>query len=255
MRIARLQLPSGLVAYGCLQGTEVILLNGSPFEGHEISFSTEKLPLDEVRLLAPVEPTKIVGIGRNYAAHAVEHQAEIPPEPLFFLKPPSSVVGPEQAIVLTPLSQRVEYEAELAAVIGQRARHLTLGAALSSVFGYTCANDVTARDLQRRDGQWSRAKGFDTFCPIGPWIETDLVLRDQLIQCKVNDSLRQEASVGDMVFDLATLLVHVTAAMTLEPGDVLLTGTPAGVGPLMEGDEVTVSIEGIGDLRNQVRRD
>jgi 2-keto-4-pentenoate hydratase/2-oxohepta-3-ene-1,7-dioic acid hydratase in catechol pathway len=176
----------------------------------------------------------------------------VPAEPLVFLKPPSAVVGPNDPVILTPLSQRVEHEAELVVVIGQRARHLRPETALEVVLGYTCGNDVTARDLQRRDGQWSRAKGFDTFCPLGPWIETDLDWRKQQVQCLVNGQVRQSGSTQDMVFGVPELLAYVTAVMTLEAGDVLMTGTPSGVSPLRTGDTVSVIVSGIGVLSNLV---
>ncbi len=205
-----------------------------------------------VTLLAPCQPSKIVCIGRNYVEHAAEHGAEVPAEPLVFLKPPSAVIGPDEAVILPPLSQRVEHEGELVVVIGQRARHLRVENALDVVLGYTCGNDVTARDLQRTDGQWSRAKGFDTFCPLGPWIETELDWRDA---AGAVPGQRPGAPVGqhaDMVFGVPELLAYVTAVMTLEPGDVLMTGTPSGVSPLHTGDIVTVSISGIGALSNPV---
>ncbi len=213
----------------------------------------QPVALSSVRLLAPCQPSKIVCVGRNYAEHAAEHGAEVPKEPLIFLKPPSAVVGPHDAIVLTSLSQQVEHEAELVAVVRVRARHLTRENALDCLLGYTCGNDVTARDLQRRDGQWSRAKGFDTFCPLGPWIETELDPSDQVVSCQVNGQVRQQAGTRDMVFDMKALLVYVTAVMTLEPGDVLMTGTPSGVSPIGSGDVVDVSVSGVGVLRNPVQ--
>ncbi len=206
----------------------------------------QALALSGVRLLAPCQPSKIICVGRNYAEHAAEHGVDVPKEPLIFLKPPSAVVGPGSPIVLTPLSQQVEHEAELVAVVRVRARHLTRENALDSLLGFTCGNDVTARDLQRRDGQWSRAKGFDTFCPLGPWIETELDPADQEVVCRVNGQVRQHGSTRDMVFDVAALLVYVTSAMTLEPGDVLMTGTPSGVSPIFSGDAVEVRERGGG---------
>ena len=213
----------------------------------------EAVALSSVRLLAPCQPSKILCVGRNYAEHAAEHGVEVPKEPLIFLKPPSAVVGPDDPIVLTSLSQQVEHEAELVAVVRVRAQHLTRENALDCLLGYTCGNDVTARDLQRRDGQWSRAKGFDTFCPLGPWIETDLDPADQEVSCRVNGQVRQHGSTRDMVFDMTALLVYVTAVMTLEPGDVLMTGTPSGVSPIGPGDKVDVSVSGVGVLSNPVQ--
>jgi len=228
-------------------------IDGSPFEGFRRLDAD--LPIDSVRLLAPVLPTKIVCVGRNYAAHAQEHGAEVPEVPLIFLKPPSSLIGPGDPIVLPPQSQQVEHEAELVVVIGKQGRWIPLENALDHVLGYTCGNDVTARDLQNRDGQWTRAKGFDTFCSIGPWIETDFDPADSLVTCHVNGEMRQMASTRDMVFNVRQLIVFVSSVMTLEPGDLLMTGTPAGVGPLLAGDTVEVTIEGLSALKNPVVAD
>lgn len=209
-------------------------------------------PLELVKLLPPVMPGKIICVGRNYAEHAKEHNAEVPDLPLLFLKPPSSVIGPNDTVILPPQSQQVEHESELAVVIGRRARWVKPEDALDYVLGYTAANDVTARDLQRRDNQWTRSKGFDTFCPLGPWIETDLDVNDVLITCRVNGEMRQMASSREMIFPVAQLVAFASSVMTLEPGDVILTGTPAGVGPLKPGDVVEVDVEGIGVLKNKV---
>lgn len=209
-------------------------------------------PLSSVRLHPPVLPSKIICVGRNYVAHAREHNAEVPEVPLLFLKPPSSIIGPEAKIVLPPQSQQVEHEAELVVVIGKRGRWIAPDEATNYILGYTIGNDVTARDLQRRDGQWTRSKGFDTFCPIGPWIKTDFDPADGVIACHVNGEMRQMASTRDMVFSVRQLIAFASSIMTLEPGDILMTGTPAGVGPLREGDIVEVSIEGLGTLRNPV---
>jgi 2-keto-4-pentenoate hydratase/2-oxohepta-3-ene-1,7-dioic acid hydratase in catechol pathway len=242
------------VVYGTVSGQQFQPLSGSPFQSPVASLSPSgpALPLAQVTLLAPCQPRQIVCVGRNYVEHAAEHGVEVPAEPLIFLKPPSAVIGPGEPVILTPLSQRVEHEAELCVVIGQRARHLRSEQALDVVLGYTCGNDVTARDLQRKDGQWSRAKGFDTFCPLGPWIETELDWREQQVQCLVNGQARQSGSTRDMVFGVPELLAHVTAVMTLEPGDVLMTGTPSGVSPLHAGDTVAVIVSGIGVLSNPV---
>jgi 2-keto-4-pentenoate hydratase/2-oxohepta-3-ene-1,7-dioic acid hydratase in catechol pathway len=210
------------------------------------------LPLDKVELLAPLLPGKIICIGRNYVAHAREQAAEVPEVPLLFLKPPSSIIGPNEPIVLPPQSQQVEHEGELVAVIGQRGRWIPAEQALNYVMGYTIGNDVTARDLQRRDGQWTRGKGFDTFCPVGPWIQTDFDPADALVSCSVNGEMRQMASTRDMVFSVRQLVAFISSVMTLEPGDLIYTGTPAGVGPLLNGDRVEVSIEGLGKLSNPV---
>ena len=205
-------------------------------------------PLDEVPILPPLSPGKLVCIGRNYAAHAAEHQAAVPDEPMIFLKPPSAVIPHGVPIRIPAGIGRVDHEAELAVIIGRRARHVRREEALSYVLGYTCANDVSARDFQKKDGQWGRAKGFDTFCPVGPWIETELDPSDLAVTCTVGGELRQSGRTSQMIFDVATLVSYVSAVMTLEPGDLLLTGTPEGVGPLAPGRRVVVSVEGIGDL-------
>jgi len=210
------------------------------------------IPLSSVKLLAPVQPGKIVCVGRNYAAHAAEHDAEVPSYPLIFLKPPSTVIGPGEAIVLPPQSNRVEHEGELAVVIGKKGRWLSMDNANDVVYGYTIANDITARDLQRQDGQWTRGKGFDTFCPVGPWIDTDFTPIDSMVACHVSGELRQMATTRDMIFSVAQILVFVSSVMTLEPGDLILTGTPAGVGLLNPGDRVSVTIERLGELANPV---
>jgi 2-keto-4-pentenoate hydratase/2-oxohepta-3-ene-1,7-dioic acid hydratase in catechol pathway len=213
----------------------------------------QPLPLTSVRLTAPVVPTKIVCIGRNYAAHAAELGNDVPKEPLIFLKPPTSIVGPSENIVLTKYSQRVEHEGELGLVIRRRCSHLNdREDPLSYVLGYTCVNDVTARDLQKSDVQFTRAKGFDTFCPVGPYIESELSPDDLPVETLVNNELRQFGRTSLMVFPPAFLVRWISRMMTLEPGDLIATGTPAGVGPLIAGDVVDVRIEGIGVLRNPV---
>jgi 2-keto-4-pentenoate hydratase/2-oxohepta-3-ene-1,7-dioic acid hydratase in catechol pathway len=199
-------------------------------------------------LLCPVRPTKIVCIGRNYAAHARELGHDVPSEPLLFLKPPSSLLDPAGVVVLPPESARVEHEAELVVVIGRRAKNVAREHALGHVFGYSCACDVTARDLQRKDVQFTRAKGFDTFCPIGPWIETELDPGAASVRCRVNGATRQDGNCALMVFDVPTLVAYVSRMMSLEPGDVILTGTPEGVGPLVAGDSLEVEVSGIGTL-------
>ena len=250
MRIVRYQSKDDSPRYGWILDDFIGDIVGSPYEQYQRLEA--KQPLESVRLLAPVSPSKIVCVGRNYVAHAREHNAEVPEVPLIFLKPPSSVIGPDDAIVLPPQSQQVEHEAELAVVIHKRCRWVSPKEAMDYVLGYTIGNDVTARDLQNRDGQWTRAKGFDTFCPIGPWITTDFDPADAMITCHVNDEMRQMASTRDMVFDIKQLIAYISSVMTLQPGDVLMTGTPAGVGPLEHGDVVKVAIEGLGTLSNQV---
>lgn len=251
MRIVRILDKDGAPRYGWVLEDKVGMIEGTPFE--IFARSEAQFPLTELKLLPPAVPSKIICIGRNYIAHADEQHAETPDLPLLFLKPPSSALASGEIIMLPPQSQQVEHEAELAVVIGKRGRWLDPESAKDYILGYTVANDVTARDLQRRDGQWTRGKGFDTFCPFGPWIETDFDPADAVITCTVNGELRQMASTRDMVFPVRQLIAYISSVMTLEPGDLLLTGTPAGVGPLKDGDEVVVSIEGLGDLRNLVR--
>lgn len=213
----------------------------------------KSIPVSEIRLVAPVDPRKIVCIGRNYTAHAAELGNEVPKDPLIFLKPSTAIIGPGESVALPKYSQRVEHEGELGLVIGRRCSQLSDGEdALSYVLGYTCVNDVTARDLQKTDVQFTRAKGFDTFCPVGPHIETTFRLEDVLVETLVNGELRQSGRTSWMVFPPAFLVRWVSRMMTLEPGDLIATGTPAGVGPLVAGDSVDVRIEGIGVLRNPV---
>jgi 2-keto-4-pentenoate hydratase/2-oxohepta-3-ene-1,7-dioic acid hydratase in catechol pathway len=237
--------------YGILDSDQVREISGAPWA--EWSQSSRVWPLPGVRLVAPVDPSKIVCIGRNYAAHASELGNEVPKEPLMFLKPPSSIVGPGEPIVLTSYSQRVEHEGELAIVIGRRCSHLRdSDDPLSYVLGYTCLNDVTARDIQKSDVQFTRGKGFDTFCPVGPHIETDLNPGNVLVETRVNAAPRQSGNTSLMIYPCAFLVRWISRMMTLYPGDVIATGTPAGVGPLLASDVVEVSVAGIGVLRNPV---
>jgi 2-keto-4-pentenoate hydratase/2-oxohepta-3-ene-1,7-dioic acid hydratase in catechol pathway len=237
--------------YGLIEGDTVVEISGVPWG--QWSRGSRSSRLADVRFLAPVEPSKIVCAGRNYAAHAAELGNELPKEPLIFLKPPSSIIGPQEPIVLTPYSERVEHEGELAIVIGRRCSHLRdTEDALSYVLGYTCLNDVTARDLQKIDVQFTRAKGFDTFCPIGPHIETELDPSNILVETHVNGARRQSGSTSLMLYPPAFLIRWISRMMTLHPGDVIATGTPAGVGPLAAGDTVEVSVAGVGVLRNPV---
>jgi len=228
----------------------VWLLDRSPLEGTTVE--TGVAPLADVRVLAPVEPTKVVAVGLNYRAHAHELAMNVKSEPIIFLKPATSVIGPGEPIVCPPRSEQVDYEAELALVVGRRCRHLTPATAPGAVAGYTCGNDVTARDLQRADGQWTRAKSFDTFCPLGPWVVPGAPSPRARVSAMVDGRVVQQGLVGDMIVDPLSLLVFVSSIMTLEPGDVLLTGTPPGVGPLAPGQIVTVEVEGIGALSNPV---
>jgi 2-keto-4-pentenoate hydratase/2-oxohepta-3-ene-1,7-dioic acid hydratase in catechol pathway len=213
----------------------------------------ETVPLGDVLLLAPVLPSKLVCVGKNYAAHAAEFGMKVPEEPLLFLKPSTAVIGPGDPIRLLSISQRIDYEGELAVVIGRLARGIRAEDAFKFILGYTCANDVTLRDLQKTDDQWTRAKGFDGSAPLGPWIATDLDPNDAIVRTRLNGEIRQQASTSEMVFGVATLIEYITVFMTLLPGDVLLTGTPEGVGKLEDGDVVEVEVEGVGVLRNEVR--
>ncbi len=250
MRIIRYQTASQPPSFGWVMEDKVGHLEGSPFS--QFSRAEAIHPLEEVKLLPPVIPSKIICVGRNYVAHAKEHDAEVPEVPLIFLKPPSTIIAHGETIHLPPQSQQVEHEAELVVVIGKTGRWIPPEDANDHVFGFTIADDVSARDLQFRDGQWTRGKGFDTFCPLGPWIETDFDPADAVITCHVNDEMRQMASTRDMVFNVKQLIAFVSSVMTLYPGDLLLTGTPAGVSTIVDGDIVEVSIEGIGSLRNPV---
>jgi 2-keto-4-pentenoate hydratase/2-oxohepta-3-ene-1,7-dioic acid hydratase in catechol pathway len=213
----------------------------------------QQLRLSDARLLSPVLPrSKVVGIGRNYAAHAAEMGSELPDEPLMFLKPNTSVVGPGDPVFYPRQTEELHFEGELAVVIGRICRDVPKEKYADVVHGYTVGNDVTARDLQRKDGQFTRAKGFDSFCPLGPWVETDLDVSDLRVQTYLNGEVKQDGRTSDLIFDVPTLIAHVTSVMTLLPGDVILTGTPEGVGPMNVGDEVEVSIQGIGNLTNRV---
>jgi 2-keto-4-pentenoate hydratase/2-oxohepta-3-ene-1,7-dioic acid hydratase in catechol pathway len=218
-----------------------------------VEFTGRRFALDDVRLLAPVIPrSKVVCVGRNYADHAAEMGNDLPEEPLLFLKPNTSVVGPGDPIVFPRQSNQVDYEGELAVVIRRICRDVPVERAADVIYGYTVGNDVTARDLQRKDVQFTRAKGFDSFCPLGPWIETDVDVADLAISTELNGELKQSGRTSQLVFDVPTLVAFVTSVMTLLPGDVILTGTPSGVGPMRPDDEVTVTIEGIGTLDNKV---
>jgi 2-keto-4-pentenoate hydratase/2-oxohepta-3-ene-1,7-dioic acid hydratase in catechol pathway len=248
MRIGRVLL-RGTPQVVAGEGGDWCLLDGDPYgpwtRGGAI------VPADG-QWLAPVAPTKVVCIGRNYRDHAAERGAAVPAEPMVFLKPPSAIVGPMAPIVMPPGVGRVDYEAELAVVIGRTARRVARAGAMAHVFGYTCLNDVTARDLQNRGVQFSHAKGYDTFAPVGPWIETDLDAFDTTVEAYVNGMRRQHGNTRDLAFPVDVLIEYISAIMTLEPGDVIATGTPAGIGPLAAGDTVTVRIEGIGELINPV---
>jgi 2-keto-4-pentenoate hydratase/2-oxohepta-3-ene-1,7-dioic acid hydratase in catechol pathway len=245
-------LVAGEPRFALLDGDRVRLLD-RPAYAPEAS-ATGTVSLAEVRILTPVVPTKIVAVGLNYGAHADELAMDVRAEPILFMKPPTAVVGPGDAIVLPACSTQVDYEAELALVVGRRCRDLTPATAPGGVAGYTCGNDVTARDLQKRDGQWTRAKSFDTFCPLGPWVVRDAPSREARVTASLDGVEVQAGAIGDMIVAPIDLLVFVSGIMTLEPGDVIMTGTPPGVGPLIDGQTVTVSVDEVGSLTNRAAR-
>lgn len=250
MKIVRIKAGDD-IAYGVADAEGVLVYNGSPFVAWEPTETV--VPWPNVNLLAPVLPTKVMCVGKNYEDHADEMGGDVPEEPLVFMKPATTVIGQNQPVVHPRISTEVHHEAELAVVISRPARNIKAEDASQYVFGYTAANDVTARDLQRRDGQWTRSKGFDTFCPLGPAIETELDPLERLaVICKVNGEVRQAGFTSDMVFGVAEILEYITAFTTLLPGDVILTGTPSGVGKVEPGDVMEVEIDGIGTLANRV---
>lgn len=250
MRIVRFFL-EGRSGYGVLEGEKVYPIWDNPFTG--LSPTGEVLTLSDVTLLAPCEPSKIIALGLNYRDHAAEFGREVPDEPLIFMKPSTSVIGPDGDIVYPRMSRRVDYEAELAVVMGQTARHVPENQALDYVLGYTAFNDVTARDLQKKDGQFTRSKSFDTFAPMGPWIETDLPDPDNLaVEAYLNGERRQHSNTNHMVFGVAHLISFISRIMTLLPGDVIATGTPSGIGPMKVGDMIEIRVEGIGSLKNRI---
>ena len=251
MKIVRVDSEVDDITYGAVEPEGIRIHRGTPFVAWEPTETV--VPWDQARLLAPVIPTKVVCVGKNYVEHAEEMGSEVPERPLIFLKPPTTVIGPLQPIRVPPDTEQIEHEAELAVVIGRVTRDVAVEDVGPHILGYTAANDVTARDLQRLDGQWTRAKGFDTFCPLGPAIDTELDPAEGLsILCRVNDEIRQAGSTSDMVFPVGEIIAYVSRIMTLLPGDVILTGTPSGVGPFDVGDRVEVEIEGIGVLVNPV---
>jgi 2-keto-4-pentenoate hydratase/2-oxohepta-3-ene-1,7-dioic acid hydratase in catechol pathway len=241
--------------YGIVEGDYVRLLTGADVFVDNPQFSSEKISLAEVRILAPVTPSKIVCVGRNYREHAAELGNATPTEPLLFLKAPSSIIGTDDVIILPPESVQVEHEGEVGVVIGRTASRLNdVDTPLDYILGYTCVNDVTARDLQRKDVQFTRAKSFDTFCPVGPFIVTDIWPEDVIVNARVNGETKQRANTSAMAFSIPYLLRYISRAMTLYPGDLIATGTPAGVSRLDDGDMVEIEVDGIGVLRNEVRR-
>ncbi|MBA4370922.1 MAG: hypothetical protein C0418_05015 [Coriobacteriaceae bacterium] len=249
MKVVRVRVEDD-VRYGLADDSTITLISDEPFAAWEPDGT---LPLATAHLLPPVTPTKVVCVGKNYRAHAAELDSEVPEEPVLFMKPATSVIGPAGEIVLPEQSKRVDYEAELAVVLGRRTHKVTPEEAKHHILGYMCANDVTARDLQTKDGQWTRAKSFDTFCPLGPWIETDVEdPGDLLVECYLNGKVKQSARTSEMTWHPWELVSFVSGIMTLLPGDVVLTGTPAGIGPMKRGDTVEVRIEGVGSLTNRV---
>ena len=251
MRVARVSVPGvEFPVYGVITGDKIELITGLPWP--DISDPVAALNLADVKILAPVIPSKVVCVGKNYADHAKEMGGEVPAEPVIFIKPNTTVIGEGDYIVLPPQSVNVHHEAELAIVIGALAKNVEVDRADEVIFGYTCANDVTARDLQNSDGQWTRSKSFDTFCPLGPWIETDLDPQDLAISCSVNGEIRQDGNTSDLVRSAREMVSWISHMMTLLPGDVILTGTPAGVSQIVNGDSVTVTIADIGTLTNPV---
>jgi 2-keto-4-pentenoate hydratase/2-oxohepta-3-ene-1,7-dioic acid hydratase in catechol pathway len=254
VRLARIA-HSGGVAFASVEGdgddTQVLEIAEHPFG--QPNFTGKRWPLADVRLLAPILPSKVIAVGRNYAKHAAEFGNEVPAAPMLFIKPSTTVIGPNAAIKLPKASKRVDFEGELAIVIGQPVKNAPAARAAGVVLGYTVANDVSARDLQKSDGQWGRAKGFDTFCPLGPWIETSIDASDLALRTEVSGELKQDGRTSDLIHGIPELIEFISGVMTLLPGDVILTGTPEGVGQINDGDDVSITIEGIGTLTNPVQ--
>ncbi len=249
MRLVRFR-TGDRIATGVVEGEYLRPLRGTFFQ--DPVPTEEEIPLKDARLLAPVIPSKVIAVGKNYVEHAAEMGGEVPEEPIIFLKPSTSVIGPGDPIPYPPVATRVDHEAELAVVIGRLARRVPADQAASVILGFTCGNDVTARDLQQKDGQWTRAKSFDGFCPLGPWIETELDAGDAEVVCRVNGDVRQSARTSQLAFGPEVLVEFISRVMTLLPGDVILSGTPAGVGPVHPGDKIEVEVDGIGVLDNEV---
>ena len=255
MRLVRFE-KEGRSGYGILAGEQISVLSGTPYNGGLKNTTGAVMSLPEVTLLAPCEPTKIVALGLNYRDHAAEIGHPLPAEPLIFMKPSTAVIGPDEDIRYPAMSRRVDHEAELAVVIGRTCRHVKEQDFRDYILGYTCINDVTARDLQQNDGQWTRAKGFDTFAPLGPWIETEIANPGNLtVEAYLNGERRQHGNTNNLIFSVAAQVAFISRIMTLLPGDVIATGTPAGIGPMVPGDVVEIRVEGIGTLRNRVVSD
>ena len=258
MRLVRFSAPESVgigsdPQFGVLNDQDQILvLRGDPIYSGILPTET-KVDLADVRLLAPVIPrSKVICVGKNYADHAKEMDSEVPAQPVIFIKPNTTVIGPQDTIQWPRMSERVDFEGELAIVIGRICKEVPREKVSDVIFGYTLANDVTARDLQKVDGQWSRAKGFDTFCPLGPWIETDFQPGNQVLQTTLNGEVKQSEPLTSMIFKIPEIIEFITSVMTLLPGDVILTGTPAGIGPMQAGDNVQISIDGLGVLSNKI---
>ena len=249
--IRYLKLDSNEIRFGWLEGTSIGAVTGDIYGNAQREGIVAELR--DVKVLPPVTPSKIIAVSHNHLSRLAERGLEKPDIPLISLKPPSAIIGHRDEIILPPQSTQVEHEAELAVIIGRRAKWVSVEDALKFVWGYTCANDVTARDIQQRDGQLTRGKGFDTFCPLGPWVSTDVDAADVVITCSVNGQVRQMASTRELIFSVPQLIAFISSVMTLEQGDVILTGTSAGVGPLVAGDSVDINIEGIGTLSNAVK--
>ena len=249
MRIVRFREGSD-ICYGIIEGSLVSELQGDIFAQHE--FTEKKYPMEELEILAPCQPTKIVALGLNYRSHAEELKMKLPEEPLLFLKPSTSVIGPNKNIVYPSMSHRIDYEAELGVVIGRETKSISEDKAKEYILGYTCFNDVTARDLQGKDKQFTRSKGFDTFAPMGPWIETELDPCNLKVESYLNGELKQSGTTADLVFSVFHLVSFISKVMTLLPGDIIATGTPAGIGPMKVGDTIEIVVEGIGTLKNEV---
>ncbi len=238
------------IKYGILKNKSIQVIAGKPFRN--ITLLDEHYTLDKVKLLAPCEPSKIVALGLNYVSHGIEFNHPTPESPLIFIKPPTAVIGPEDNIVYPPSSHQVDYEAELGVVIKKTARRVEKEKAMDYVLGYLCFNDVTARDQQKADGQWTRAKGYDTFAPMGPWIETAVNPENLVVESYLNGKLKQHGNTRDLVFPVEELIQFISNVMTLLPGDVIATGTPSGIGPMQPGDTVEIKIESIGTLKNYI---
>jgi 2-keto-4-pentenoate hydratase/2-oxohepta-3-ene-1,7-dioic acid hydratase in catechol pathway len=250
LKICRVESAQGKIEYGIVIEGEVFCLQS---ETDSAKLGTRLGKLADLKLHSPVVPGKVIGIGLNYKDHAAEMKQKLPDDPIMFIKPKSSVIGPGEPIILPPMSQRVDYESELGIVIYKPARNVSVESAKEHILGYTCVNDVSARDLQAKDGQWTRAKGFDSFCPIGPWVETEIDPSNLRIEGRLNGKVVQNSNTNNLHFNCFQLVSFISKVMTLDPGDVIATGTPAGIGPMKDGDEFTVWIEGIGELKNPVK--